>query len=158
MEGTCRMAHAGPCWTPLVPVTAVMADGGHRRAQTPATAARSSRSASAGFPSRAARGIVALGLLHQEPQPGQLKAAPVNSLSPEARGLRSSVSRAMLSGRVRGWRVCPQPLCPLLALPGAALALPSSGHFTPLPLSWDESPHGIAPPYKDTHPSGSSPP
>lgn len=152
------MAHAGPCWTPLVPVTAVMADGGHRRAQTPATDARSSRSASAGFPSRAARGIVALGLLHQEPQPGQLKAAPVNSLSPEARGLRSSVSRAMLSGRVRGWRVCPQPLCPLLALPGAALALPSSGHFTPLPLSWDESPHGIAPPYKDTHPSGSSPP
>lgn len=61
VEGTCRVAHAGPCWTLLVPVTAVMADGGHRGAQTPATAARHSRSVSAGSSRRAVRGIVVLG-------------------------------------------------------------------------------------------------
>ena len=78
------------------------------------------------------------------------------SHSPVARRLRSTVGRAVLSGRV-----CPQPLCPLPALRGAALALPSSGHLTPLlhpqAFSWDESPHDIAPPCKNTHPSESNP-
>lgn len=53
--------------------------------------------------------------------------------------------------------LCP-PSLSLPALWEAALALPSSGHLTPLlhrqAFSRDESPHGITPPYKNTHPNG----
>ena len=122
MEGTCHVAHAGPCWTLLVPVTSVMADGGHRRAQTPATAARHSRSVSQAPPRGRFVGSLCWAA---EGRTSQFSHSPV------ARHLRSTVGRAMLYGRVVGWRLCPQPLRPLLALWGAALAA-SSGHLTPL--------------------------
>lgn len=67
MEGTCREAHVGPGWTLLVPVIAVLVDGGHRRAQTPATLGLSLQALQEGGSwDRCA---------------GQLKAAPVNSLT-----------------------------------------------------------------------------